>query len=66
MEAVALVADRRIEEATVAAGQLLQIKPDFAERGHWLITRYVKPPALVEVIERSLAQAGVSVTPPSD
>jgi tetratricopeptide (TPR) repeat protein len=61
MEAVALVANQQPDEAAAAAGRLLQIKPDFSDHGHWLITRYVKPPKLVETIERSLAEAGVSV-----
>lgn len=61
MEAVALTANGQTEEAAAAAGRLLEIKPDFLEKGHWLITRYVKPPEMVEMIERSLAEAGVSL-----
>ncbi len=59
MESVALSADGQTEEAAVAAKRLLEMKPDFPEKGHWLITRYVKPPELVELIERSLAEAGL-------
>ena len=61
MEAVALVADDRADEAAAAVERMLELKPDFPERGHWLITRYVKPPALVGMIERSLESAGVSL-----
>jgi len=61
MEAVAWVAGGRIEEARSAGASLLEITPDFAERGHWLITRYVKSQSLVEEIERALAEAGVRV-----
>ncbi len=61
METVALVADGQTQEAAAAAGRLLEIKPDFPEHGHWLITRYVKPPALVGTIEQALAEAGVTL-----
>ncbi len=61
MEAVALVANGQKQEAAAAAGRLLEMKPDFPERGHWLITRYAKLPALVETIEQALAEAGVTL-----
>ncbi|MCH7229110.1 hypothetical protein [Haloferula sp. A504] len=61
MEVVALVAGGRVEETGEPVERLLGFMPDFAERGHWLVTRYVKFPELVIKIEQALAEAGVSL-----
>jgi adenylate cyclase len=61
MEAVALVADDRVAEATAAVQRLLQLKPDFPERAHWFITRYVKFDNLVRRIESALETAGLQL-----
>lgn len=60
MEAVALVAADRTDEAAIPVERLLQIRPDFPDRAHWLITRYVKFPSLVQRIEDALSQAGLA------
>ena len=60
MEAVALVANNRADEAAVPIERLLEMKPDFPERAHWLITRYVKFPSLVQKIEKALSEAGLA------
>jgi adenylate cyclase len=59
MQAVTLVEDDRVDEAGPQVERLLELKPDFADRGHWLITRYVKFPPLVQRIEKALAMAGL-------
>jgi tetratricopeptide (TPR) repeat protein len=59
MEAVALIMNGRAEEAASSVQRMLQTKPDFPDLGHWLITRYVKFPALVTKIENALVQAGL-------
>jgi hypothetical protein len=61
MQAVALALLGRREEAATAIGQLLKLKRDFRERGHWLIRRYVKFAELVERIEDGLGKAGLPV-----
>ncbi|MDF7822691.1 hypothetical protein P4B35_01595 [Pontiellaceae bacterium B12227] len=61
IEAVTLVADNRVDEAAPHIERLLQFKPDFSERGHWLITRYVKFPPLVQRIENALSKAGLDL-----
>ncbi len=60
MEAVALVAADLTDEAAIPLERLLQIRPDFPERAHWLITRYVKFPDLVRRIENALSDAGLA------
>ena len=42
--------------------RLLEMKPDFPERGRWHITRYVKFDDLVERVEADLARAGLAVS----
>jgi len=61
MEAVPLAFLGRHDEAACAIYQLLQLKPDFQERGHWLITRYTKFDELGELIEDGLEKAGLQV-----
>lgn len=60
MGAVTLVAEDRADEATDQVESLLELKPDFTDRAHWLITRYVKFPPLVKRIENALAKAGIT------
>ena len=57
MEAVALVANARSDEAAGRVADLLRMKPDFLRHGHWLITRYVKDEDLAQRIERALEDA---------
>ena len=59
MMAVSLVMNNRAEEAHTHIQSLLQIKPDFLEHAHWLITRYVKSESLVQRIKEALRQAGM-------
>lgn len=59
MEAVALVACNRREEATVVVKTLLECKPDFPERGRWLIARYVKSSEQIAAITRALHSTGL-------
>ena len=61
MEAVALVQNNQVEEAGKCVTDLLQLKPDFPEKAHWLITRYVKFDDLVGLIEGALQQAGLEL-----
>jgi len=51
----------RVEEAKLAAAQLLNRKPDFASRGRTLIGRYIKFPDLVERIVDGLGKAGLAL-----
>jgi adenylate cyclase len=62
MQAVALVDADRLKEAANSIEQLLQITPDFPQRAHWLITRYVKFDDLVRRIEDALVTAGLELT----
>lgn len=59
MEAVSLVLNNRTDEASNQIERLLELKPDFPERAHWLITRYVKSDALTQRIEKALHSAGL-------
>ena len=61
MEAVALVENNQVDEAGQCVRDLLQLKPDFPEKGHWLITRYVKVDHLVGRIEDALGEAGLAM-----
>jgi adenylate cyclase len=61
LQAVALAFLGRREEAAASARQILKLKPDFLERSHWLITRYVKFDDLVERIDDGLTKAGLRV-----
>lgn len=61
MESVSLVMNNRKDEAAPRADQLLQMVPDFPQRGRWLITRYVKFDHLVERIGEALAEAGLGI-----
>lgn len=61
IDAVTLVAAGRIDEAAPQIERLLQFKPDFSDRGRWLITRHVKFPPLVQRIENALSKAGLDL-----
>jgi adenylate cyclase len=61
MKAVALVMNNRTDEAAAAVDCLLQIKPDFPQHAHWLITRHIKFDDLVRRIEEALDAAGLTI-----
>jgi adenylate cyclase len=46
-------------EAESAVNQLLELEPNFATRGRWVISRYVKVDELVDTIIEGLRQAGL-------
>jgi hypothetical protein len=50
----------RQNEAKVAVDQLLELEPDFATLGRWLISRYVKADDLVDTIIEGLGEAGLA------
>jgi adenylate cyclase len=58
MRAAALAQMGRQDEAKAAVDQLLNLEPDFAARGRWLISRYVKVDGLVDKIVEGLHKAG--------
>ena len=60
IRAVALSRLGRQDEAGIAVGQLLGLEPDFASKGRWLISRYVKVDDLVDRIIKDLGKAGLS------
>ena len=60
MRAAALGQLGRQNEAKTAVGQLLKLEPDFATRGRWLISRYVKVDDLVDTIIEGLRKAGLA------
>ena len=60
MRAAALGQLGRQEEAKAAASQLLKLEPDFATRGRWLVSRYVKVDDLVDTIIEGLRKAGLA------
>ncbi len=66
MQAVALVAAGRADEAAAPIERLLAIRPDFAQSGRRLITRYVKFGELVCRIEDALETAGLALVPAED
>jgi adenylate cyclase len=61
MRAVALCQMGRQKEAEAAVGQLLKLEPDFATRGRWLVSRYVKVDDLVDRLIKGLEKAGLAV-----
>jgi adenylate cyclase len=61
MRATALAYLGRMDKAGSDVEQLLLIKPNFQERGHWLISRYVKFDDLVKRIKEGLEKAGLSL-----
>ncbi len=59
MKAVALVASDRTREAAEPIAQLLEMRPDFPDRGGQLIRRYVKFDDLASRIGDCLTEAGL-------
>ena len=51
----------RIEEAGKFARDLLELKPDFRERGRLLISRYIKFDEIADQVIAGLAEAGIEV-----
>jgi adenylate cyclase len=60
IRAAALGQMGRQDEAKAAVDQLLNLEPDFATRGRWLISRYVKVDDLVDKIIEGLRKAGMA------
>lgn len=58
--AVALEQMGRENEAKTAVEELLKLEPDFATRGRWMISRYVKVDHLVDTVIEGLRKAGLS------
>ncbi len=61
MRAAALGQMGKDREAETAVGELLQLEPDFSDRGHQLINRYVKLENLVDKIIDGLRKAGLAM-----
>jgi len=59
MRAAALGQLGRQSEAEKAVDQLLELEPDFGNRGRWLIGRYLKVDELIEAIIEGLLKAGL-------
>jgi adenylate cyclase len=59
MRATALSYLGRIKKARADVEQLLLMRPNFRERGHWFITRYVKFEELVDRIADGLEKVGL-------
>jgi adenylate cyclase len=60
MRAAALGRLERQNEAKAAVGQLLILEPDFATRGRWMISRFVKVDDLIDAIIEGLRKAGLA------
>ena len=60
MRALALNGLGRTDEAGAAINQLLELVPDFRNRGRWLVGRYVKVDELVNRIMEDLEKAGLA------
>ncbi len=60
MRAASLDRLGRHSEAKTAIDDLLMLEPDFATRGRWLISRYVKVDDLVDTIIEGLRKAGLA------
>jgi hypothetical protein len=58
MRAAALSRLGRQNEAKAAVSQLLKLEPDFATRGRWMVSRYVKVDTLIDMIIEGLREAG--------
>jgi hypothetical protein len=59
MRAAAAAAGDDRKEARLQAKRLLELKPDFPERGRWLLSRYVKFDDLLEIVIDALEACGV-------
>jgi hypothetical protein len=60
MRAAALSQLGRQTQAKTAIKELRKLEPDFAVRGRWLISRYVKVDELVDTIIEGLRKAGLA------
>jgi adenylate cyclase len=60
IRAAALGQMGRQDEAKAGIDQLLKLEPDFAARGRWLISRYLKVDELVDKIIEGLQKAGMA------
>jgi adenylate cyclase len=60
MRAAALGRLGRQNEAKAAVGQLLELEPEFATRGRWMISRFVKVDDLIDTIIEGLQKAGLA------
>ena len=60
MRAAALGRMGRQNEAKAAGSKLLELEPEFATRGRWLISCYVKVDDLVDTIIEGLRKAGLA------
>jgi adenylate cyclase len=60
MRAAALGQMGKQKEAKAGIDQLLKLEPDFAARGRWLISRYLKVDELVDKIIEGLQKAGMA------
>ena len=60
MRAAALSQLGKRDEAKTAIDQLLELEPDFATRGRWMMSRYVKVEALIDSIIEGLRKAGLA------
>lgn len=58
-QTVALILNHRPKAAAEQVRHLLELKPDFAAKGHHLITRYVKDRPAIDTIETALQEAGL-------
>lgn len=61
MRAVPLAYLDRLGEASSQVEPILLLKPEFRERGRWLIERYVKFDDLIERIGQGLAKSGLDI-----
>ncbi|MCP5524850.1 MAG: hypothetical protein H7A46_25270 [Verrucomicrobiales bacterium] len=59
MKAVALAHLARLDEARVEVTRLLELRPDFAQRSAWYVSRYVKFDSLIAPILQGLERAGI-------
>lgn len=62
MQGVALAHLNDLDDAARCIEHLLLLKPNFRDRGRWLVQRYVKFDEIVERIEAGLDKAGLSLT----
>jgi adenylate cyclase len=51
----------RIDEGKRYAAELLELKPDFKHRGHWLLRRYIKFDDIADRVIDGLHKAGIEI-----
>jgi hypothetical protein len=64
LRASALGQLNRKMEAKTELDRLLELKPDFPGKAHYLISRFVKEDSLVDHVVEGLQKAGLSLQPP--